>query len=113
MSKVFVTQVPMRLNTVTNLFEPAPSIKLEEAKQFGDIRIVLDPHKASYMKPEELSNLASEVLATFDVAQDYLLVHGGYAQSAVVVNTLSRITGGHFNMLAWDRLDGNYKVWQL
>ncbi len=97
--KVFVTQIPHRVNPSDGSLQPAFSIKT--AGEFGEIDIMMS-HKNAFFGTKDSSDELHEHLKNFDCENDSLLLLGDPALIATACAILGR-KFSYFSILRWDK----------
>lgn len=102
--RVYVPQVPSRLDPV--LRDWVPTVNLKPAEAHGEV-IVLLPPQASRMATAPLVVALREQMAGFTEG-DYLVAVGDPSILAAAACIAARKTGGVLRILKWDRQTSTY-----
>lgn len=104
MPKVYVPQVPSKYDTATKLW--VPSVNLDNAKQYGEILVMLPPN-ANRLHINPLITALREQMKDFS-AEDYIVAVGDPSLIAAASCIAVRRTNGLLRILKWDRLSSSY-----
>jgi hypothetical protein len=102
--RVFVTQIPHRTDDKTGAF--VPSLNINPASEFGEIKILMPPRCAIF-DTVELSKQLAEAFKDFNNDLDCLLPLGDPIISAVACSLLGR-RFDYYDVLRWDKSLGRY-----
>lgn len=106
MSKVFVTQVPLRMDPQRG--EMVPKIDLNYAKQYGELQVMLTP-SAKPFTPQPIIEQLHEQLAYYS-DDDYLLLLGSPAIMGWAAAIAARHNEGRITILQWNGIDKGYRA---
>lgn len=104
MPKVYVPQVPSKYDTATKLW--VPSVNLDNAKQYGEILVMLPPN-ANRLHINPLITALREQMKDFG-PEDYIVAVGDPSLIAAASCIAVRRTNGLLRILKWDRLSSSY-----
>ena len=104
MNKVYVPQQPSRYDTATRLW--IPTINLDQAKQYGEVIVMLPPN-ANRLHTAPLVSALKDKMEDYG-SEDYLVAVGDPSILAAAACIAARKTGGILRVLKWDRLSANY-----
>lgn len=104
MPKVYVPQVPSKYDTATKLW--VPSVNLDNAKQYGEILVMLPPN-ANRLHINPLITALREQMKDFS-PEDYIVAVGDPSLIAAASCIAVRRTNGLLRILKWDRLSSSY-----
>lgn len=108
-SKVYVAQQTARFDKDTSVWVPIHN--LGPATKFGELVVCLPPQVSFWvMAPIEIA--MAEKLALFDAEKDYLLDIGAPQAIRLAGEYVSRVAGGVYRSLVWDRQEGEYLVFE-
>jgi len=104
MPKVYVPQVPSRIDPATRLW--IPTVNIEPAKSFGEIEIMLPP-AAGRLATVPLMEAMREKMKEFRKG-DYVVALGDPSLIAIASCISCLKTGGFLRLLKWDRIASQY-----
>ena len=108
MSVYVVQQRHRRLETASGT-TLVPTINLDPAKKFGDIKIIFPDRRRHDNMSREVET-AKKALENFDSFNDYILLLSDQLLCAITVAVASNIAQGPIRLLAWDRDIGDYLI---
>lgn len=104
-AKVFVTQLPHKLDKDTNTY--VPTVNLTPAAEHGEVQLLM-PHRAPFHATGDLVKQMREKLKGYDFeAGDAIIPLGDPAVMAAAAALLGAMFG-KFTVLKWDRNMGRY-----
>lgn len=106
MSRVFVPQVPSRMDKGLNQW--VPTIDLSAAEKFGELQIMLPP-EANRLHTIPLAAALREKMSSFN-KDDYLVAVGDPTIIGLAAALAAVKTGGFLRFLKWDRQTSDYLV---
>ena len=80
---------------------------IRSAEKFGDLKIVLPDNRQIVLSSGPLTHKLTKELSTFN-DDDYLLLIGDPAIIALAGAIASKMNGGRFKVLKWDRDEKRY-----
>ena len=80
---------------------------VRSAESFGDLKVLLPDNKQIVLSSGPLTHKLTKELSTFN-DDDYLLLIGDPAIIAVAGAIASKMNGGRFKVLKWDRDEKRY-----
>jgi folate-dependent tRNA-U54 methylase TrmFO/GidA len=80
---------------------------IRSAEKFGDLKVLLPDNKQIVLSSGPLAHKLTKELSTFN-DDDYLLLIGDPAIIAVAGAIASKMNGGRFKVLKWDRDEKRY-----
>ncbi len=105
MARVFVTQVPSRVDASTRAL--VPSVNIAPATEFGEV-VVMFPPRAPFFQTAELMRQIENALHDYDAEKgDCIVLLGDTILMAAAAAYLGRHKG-KFKILRWDRNLGRY-----
>ena len=100
MAKVYVTQIPHKMDKAVDAF--VPTVNISPASEHGEI-VVMMPPRAAFHATGDLVKQLKEHLQNYDYeAGDSLVALGDPAVIAVACAILGKMHG-RFTVLKWDR----------
>jgi hypothetical protein len=102
--RVFITQIPWRMNQKTRLYEPI--FPLNVVSEHGrPVEMFL---RTDTSLSHDISRRVRNALADFDVAMDFILTSGDPGIISHTCAILGREHGGAFTQLLWDKRTCRY-----
>lgn len=109
MPKVFIPQVPSRLDRGARIW--VPTVDLGPAERFGDIVVMLPP-EANRMHIGPIVAAMKERMENF-TEEDYLVAVGDPSLIAAASVIATRRCNGFLRLLKWDRITSNYNAVEM
>ena len=104
MKRVFVTQSPLRRDKRTGELRQVHDVS--PAAEYGAIQVLV-PGGPVVLSTDHLVRTLRDKLRDFG-DEDYLLCIGDPAVMAVAASIVSRVNGGRYTLLVWDRHTNKY-----
>lgn len=104
MNRVFVTQSPLRRDKVTGDLRQVHDVT--PASKFGTIEVLV-PGGPVVLSTAHLVTTLRDKLRTFNDG-DYLLCLGDPAVMAICASICSKVNGGRYTLLVWDKHTTSY-----
>jgi hypothetical protein len=105
MPRVFVPQIPSRFDTKTSTW--MPTVSIDAAKEFGDIKVMLPP-EAARLDTDTMVKLLKGAMADYG-PDDYVLALGNPVLIAIAAVLADRASSP-MRMLQWDKITRHYQV---
>ena len=109
--RVFIVQQPSRFDKVQNKW--VSKYDLSAANEFGEIEILFGPGNIQLHDLDSIIEMLHTKLAGMTSDDSLLAVMGDPVASTLAIMVATKITGGNFKILKFDRITNKYKTVQL
>lgn len=105
MPRVFIPQIPSRYDTNINAW--VPTVNIDNAKQFGEVFVMLPP-EASRLETDKIVELLQKAMVDY-CDDDYVLALGDPVVIAIASAIADR-SSSPLRILRWDKRSRNYQL---